>query len=466
VRALLPAIFAGLLVASVAFLLVDRRQRESETTIASWIKTEPDAPIQKMYRIVREYIFVLYVSPMHYDPLSVHSTLDIDVNRVDGEHTCRVVWADCRSDPLIPMVGQPPKVELIKILHLEEPHLVPSGETSRIAFADICKVGGSSQPFGCYIMLSIALHSSANFIFSNDGVDFHYFQLTTHYVDLCSRGGNRGIRLFEGRDSIPVLLIAATAHFDQHAEIGNCENQSDQSKDNSGVRRAATMVASAPPSIWPAKLMPDTPTELTKGVITGAVIVLCAILLWFGVPMIFIGIDQRAFPLLVGGILSIVIQVAASRLRRSRVVCAGIMATSETKSPRWAGPADRTGAAGSPLSKIPSARPPPVAADQLAGDRPGLIRGQEYRDERELRGVHAAPSRRAATNRCWRCDCSAFWRHSNMPRRAVLGSKLRNYAPSAGASSKAAGVNHSSCFFDPSNQTQPTVELPWSRRSV
>ena len=41
------------------------------------------------------------------------------------------------------------------------------------------------------------------------------------------------------------------------------------------------------------------------------------------------------------------------------------------------------------LSKIPSARPP-GCRDQLAGDRPGLIRGQEYRDERDLRGVHHA----------------------------------------------------------------------------
>ena len=33
---------------------------------------------------------------------------------------------------------------------------------------------------------------------------------------------------------------------------------------------------------------------------------------------------------------------------------------------------------------------PPGCRDQLAGDRPGLIRGQEYRDERDLRGVHHA----------------------------------------------------------------------------
>src|SRR6202022_5210261 len=37
----------------------------------------------------------------------------------------------------------------------------------------------------------------------------------------------------------------------------------------------------------------------------------------------------------------------------------------------------------------PSARPP-GCRDQLAGDRPGLIRGQEYCDERDLRGVHHA----------------------------------------------------------------------------
>jgi ABC-type uncharacterized transport system substrate-binding protein len=45
----------------------------------------------------------------------------------------------------------------------------------------------------------------------------------------------------------------------------------------------------------------------------------------------------------------------------------------------------------------------------------------------------------------------------------MLAAFTRNYvadAPSAGASSKAAGVNHSSCLFDPSNQTQQTVELP------
>jgi len=34
---------------------------------------------------------------------------------------------------------------------------------------------------------------------------------------------------------------------------------------------------------------------------------------------------------------------------------------------------------------------PTARRHQLAGDRPGLIRGQEYRDERDLRGVdHAA----------------------------------------------------------------------------
>jgi hypothetical protein len=53
------------------------------------------------------------------------------------------------------------------------------------------------------------------------------------------------------------------------------------------------------------------PTNLAKGMMISAIIALCAILLWFGAPMLFIGIDQGSFPLLIGGILSIIVQIAA-----------------------------------------------------------------------------------------------------------------------------------------------------------
>src|ERR1700730_12815468 len=62
-------------------------------------------------------------------------------------------------------------------------------------------------------------------------------------------------------------------------------------------------------------------------------------------------------------------------LIKSRVVCAGIVATSEIKSPRRDGPAGRTGSAESPVSKTPSARAPGTR-DHLPGARPGLIRGK------------------------------------------------------------------------------------------
>src|ERR1700727_705834 len=43
-------------------------------------------------------------------------------------------------------------------------------------------------------------------------------------------------------------------------------------------------------------------------------------------------------------------------------------------------------------------RPPGSSGcrDQFTGDRPGLVRGQEYRDECDLRGVHHAAYRIAA----------------------------------------------------------------------
>jgi hypothetical protein len=43
---------------------------------------------------------------------------------------------------------------------------------------------------------------------------------------------------------------------------------------------------------------------------------------------------------------------------------------------------------------------PPGRRDQLAADSPGLIQGQEYRDERDLRGVHHAADGIAA-RRVW-----------------------------------------------------------------
>jgi hypothetical protein len=43
-------------------------------------------------------------------------------------------------------------------------------------------------------------------------------------------------------------------------------------------------------------------------------------------------------------------------------------------------------------------------ADQLAGDRPGLIGGQEHRDERDLRGFHHAADGIAARPHSMHCD--------------------------------------------------------------
>jgi hypothetical protein len=89
-------------------------------------------------------------------------------------------------------------------------------------------------------------------------------------------------------------------HFEKHTKVDQSLDQSKEREDNCGIGGAAGMVPNgvtarlrsscAPPSIWPSTI--------------------CAILLWFGVPLLFIEIDQRSNLLFVGGILCIILQAS------------------------------------------------------------------------------------------------------------------------------------------------------------
>jgi hypothetical protein len=71
------------------------------------------------------------------------------------------------------------------------------------------------------------------------------------------------------------------------------------------------MLSPPPISIWPPETMPDKPNYSTKVFFRIGITLFSAVLMWFGVPALMIGISQRSPPLLVAGILALIMQSAA-----------------------------------------------------------------------------------------------------------------------------------------------------------
>jgi hypothetical protein len=154
-------------------------------------------------------------------------------------------------------------------------------------------------------------------------------ELTTHNSSLFSHGSDSCVGLIERRYGIGMLLVSyvsrlsdhgcsivvlpvgAVPHFNQHAEIDTSKSQGPEREKNCEVRGAADMISPAPISVWPRETMPDNPSYLTKVLFTAWLALFCAILMWFAVPAVVIGIDQGFFPLLIAGILAVVGQSAA-----------------------------------------------------------------------------------------------------------------------------------------------------------
>jgi hypothetical protein len=60
--------------------------------------------------------------------------------------------------------------------------------------------------------------------------------------------------------------------------------------------------------------------RLAKVLFTVEIALFCTVLMWFGAPALMIGVDQGSFPLLIGGVFSIIIQVADTLPDRFLVV--------------------------------------------------------------------------------------------------------------------------------------------------
>jgi len=139
----------------------------------------------------------------------------------------------------------------------------------------------------------------------------HFIQLTAHYDGLLVQCGDGGIGLPEYGYGVHMLLIAAPAHFQKHPEIDGRQHQRTQRQENCGVRGTSIVVAASPPTAGPPEQVPYQGTGLMKALVIAAVGLLCAVLMWFGAPALFIGIDQGSLPLLVGGILAMGAQATA-----------------------------------------------------------------------------------------------------------------------------------------------------------
>jgi hypothetical protein len=140
-------------------------------------------------------------------------------------------------------------------------------------------------------------------------VIFHDPQLATHDLGLCFRCGDSGLRFGEGRSSIAVLLVTAAAHFDKHTEIDASEDQSPQCEQNCRIRSAAVVLPTSPPAARPSDDPAESSSNLTKALTAVLAAALCAILIWFGIPALFTGMDQPSFPLLLLGIATILIEM-------------------------------------------------------------------------------------------------------------------------------------------------------------
>jgi hypothetical protein len=117
----------------------------------------------------------------------------------------------------------------------------------------------------------------------------HDAQLIAHYAGVVLQNLDGVVGLSNSRERVSMLLITTVAHFDKHAKVGHSQDQITERKENCGIGGTAVMVPDAPPSIWPYKSLPNHPTNVTKGSIICAIILWCAILLWFGAPLLSSG---------------------------------------------------------------------------------------------------------------------------------------------------------------------------------
>jgi hypothetical protein len=147
--------------------------------------------------------------------------------------------------------------------------------------------------------------------FFDNIINLHLLQLTAHDIGLSIKRAYRSISLLEGGEGIPMLLVGALPHFGQHTNVNESQYQRPDCEQNGGVGSAPLMVATAPPSAWPSEITPDEPSKLAKALVIGGVVLLCAVLIWFGTPALFIGIDQGSPLLLIGGILAVAAMSAA-----------------------------------------------------------------------------------------------------------------------------------------------------------
>jgi hypothetical protein len=106
-----------------------------------------------------------------------------------------------------------------------------------------------------------------------------------------------------------VLLVTAAAHFDKHTEIDASEDQSPQCEQNCRIRSAAVVLPTSPPAARPSDDPAESSSNLTKALTAVLAAALCAILIWFGIPALFTGMDQPSFPLLLLGIATILIEM-------------------------------------------------------------------------------------------------------------------------------------------------------------
>jgi len=99
-----------------------------------------------------------------------------------------------------------------------------------------------------------------------------------------------------------VALVAAGKCVDALADINAGQQQGSQRQERGGVSGSANMVAAFPPLSGPSDTSNKPAFIFLKSI---AAATLCCIFMWFGTPVLFIGIDQRSFPLFIVGIFAV-----------------------------------------------------------------------------------------------------------------------------------------------------------------